>query len=191
MPASEVSISNLALQKLGAKAIVTLTEDSKSARECNKCYEFLRDQQLRAHVWNFAKTRKTLAPDAAEPDFDFLYAFTLPADYLRLLPPKRLNLDWRIENHNGARSILTNDGDTLKIIYIARITDPNMFDELFIEMFASKMAWHMCEAITQSNTKKDDALRDYKIARDEAKRINAFENISDEEPEDPWLAARR
>ena len=189
--ADEVSIANLALQKLGAERITSLTQDHVNARAVNNCYEQLRDKELRLHVWNFAKTRTTLAPSATEPDFGFLFAFPLPSDYLRLLPPKRLGLDWRIENHNGTRAILTNDGNTLEIVYIARITDPTRFDDAFIEAFAAKLAWHMAEELTQSNTKKDDAKLEYRDAMREARRINAFENISQEEPEDPWLAARR
>lgn len=190
MASSEVAIANLGLQKLGAERIVSLGEDSRNARAINNCYTILRDRELRAYKWNFAKKRKTLAADAVAPGFGFLYAFTLPSDFLRLLPPARYNLDWRIENHEGANSILTNDGSTLEIIYIHRVTDPNLFDPLFVEMLASKIAWHTCEEITQSNVKKDDAQQDYDIARLEARRINAFENISEESDQDPWLYAR-
>ena len=45
--ASVVQISNRALQKLGAKSIVSLTEDSVNARAANLCYEDLRRAELR------------------------------------------------------------------------------------------------------------------------------------------------
>jgi hypothetical protein len=191
MAVSEVSICNLALQKLGAARIVSLTEDSRNARSCNTCYEHLRDTEIRRYKWNFAKRRATLAPSAVEPDHDFDLAFPLPIDCLRLLPPAVNGLDWRIESHEGQSCILTNDGNTLEVEYVARITDPTRFDSSFVEMLACRMAEHMCEEITQSNTKKADARTDYKIARAEARQNNAFENISEEPPEDPWLAARR
>lgn len=191
MAVSDVSIANLALQKLGATRITSLTEDSRNARSVNACYEHLRDKELRAHKWNFAIKRTTLAPSATDPDFDYDYAFPLPSDCLRLLPPSRHALDWKIESHDGSPAILTNDGDTLEILYVARITDPTQFDECFIEMLACKIADHCCEEITQSNAKQANIREQYRDARREARQMNAFENISDEPPEDPWLAARR
>lgn len=190
MAVSDVAIANLALQKLGAARITSLTEDSRNARSVNACYTFMRDRELRAHKWNFAIKRTTLAPDATEPDFEYGYAFPIPSDCLRLLPPARNDLDWKIESHQSYPSILTNDGDTLEIIYIARIEDPSQFDSLFVDAFACKLAWHLCEEITQSNSKKADALSEYTLSMRDAKRMNAFENISEEPPEDTWLTAR-
>ena len=59
--ASEVQICNLALAKIGDQQITSLTENSKAGRLCNLVYEPLRDATLRAHPWNFAITRETLA----------------------------------------------------------------------------------------------------------------------------------
>lgn len=191
MAVSDVSIANLALQKLGAARITTLTEDSRSARSVNACYEHLRDLELRKHKWNFAIKRTTLAPSSVEPEFDYDYAFPLPSDCLRLLPPARNSLDWKIESHEGTPSILTNDGNTLEILYIGKITDPTKFDECFVEMLACKIADHCCEELTQSNTKKADVRAEYREALNSAKRMNAFENTSDEPPDDPWYEARR
>jgi len=191
MAVSDVSICNLALQKLGSTRITSLSDDSREARSVNSCYEHLRDSELRRYKWNFAKKRATLAPSAVTPDFDFDYAFPLPTDFLRLLPPATLNLDWQIESHEDRPSILTNDGDTLEIQYIAQITDPTQFDLCFVEMLACRIADHCCEEITQSTQKKEAAKMDYRFARDEARRANAFENSSEVDPEDSWLAARR
>jgi hypothetical protein len=191
MATSVVSICNLALQKLGAQRITALDEDSNNARDCNACYEQKRDQELRANKWKFSICRATLAPSATEPDFDFAYAFPVPTDFLRLLPPNRNALDWTMESHTGTQHILTNDGDTLEIRYIKRITDPEQFDPLFVEMLACSLALQLSEKITQSNTKKDSIKEDYKRARAEARLINAFEQPTEDDPEDPWLAARR
>lgn len=191
MASSEVAISNMALDLLGAARITSLADDSRNARACNACYAQIRDQELRAHVWNFSKKRATLAASAVTPDFDFDYAFPLPTGCLRVLPPKRTGLDWTIENHDGRSAILTNDGDTLEVVYIAQITDPTVFDALFDDALAAKMALHMCEAITQSNAKKADAKDEYVAAIRRAKRVNAIEQVPQDAAEDTWLAARR
>jgi hypothetical protein len=191
MAVSNVSIANLALQLLGAGRITSLTEDHKNARAVNSCFEFLRDRELRAHAWNFAIKRATLAPSSVEPEFDYDYAFPLPTDSLRLLPKAEHNLDWIIENVDDKSCIVTNDGDTLEIRYIAKITDPTKFDMLFVYALAAKIAEHCCEELTQSNTKQQKATQFYKDTIAEARKINAFEQTVPEEPEDPWLAARR
>lgn len=189
---SEVSICNLALQLLGEKRIASLDEDSRSARSCDACYELIRDRELAAHPWNFAKKRATLAPSATEPDFDFSYAFPLPADYLDLLPPgDRNDLDWRIENHEGSPAILTNDGDTLEVEYIAQITDPPKFHTLFVYALSCAIAEHLAEEITQSPTKAEYARSRYMEWIRKARQRNAFANIAAEAPEDPWISVRR
>lgn len=188
--ASEVEICNAALQKLGAKRITALTEDSRNGRACNAAYARLRDAELRAHTWRFAITRESLPADATAPAFGKARSFPVPATMLRLLPPypemNMNDLDWEIEG----RAIYTNDSAPLQIRYIKQETDPNKMDALFREALASRMAYELCEEITQSNTKRQLATEDYKMAMKEARRTNAIESISAEPPEDPWITAR-
>jgi len=190
MATSVVSIANLALQKLGESPIVSMSENSGAARAMNACYEAMRDRELRANLWKFAKRRATLAAHVTEPDFTFGYAFPVPSDFLRLIKPARVGLDWHLEYHEGVLAILTNDGDSLEIRYIAKITDPTLFDPLFVEMLACKMAAHCAEALTQSNSKKQAAMEEYKEVRREARQINAFEVNIQPVPVDEWLTAR-
>jgi hypothetical protein len=190
MAASEVSICNLALQKLGARRITALTEDSNNARQVNACYATLRDKELRANPWNFAIKRATLTPLATAPLFDYLYAFPIPADCLRVYRPNRSSLDWRRETQDDQQVILTNDGDSINIRYAARIVDPNLYDVCFVEALASKIAWHCCEQITQSNEKKATAAADYKAAIADAKKTDAFEDMAEDAPPSSWETAR-
>lgn len=198
--AADVDIANLALQKLGAKRIATLTEDSRNARSCNNCYARLRDAELRMHPWSFAVKYKLLASSTTAPAFDYLYSFPLPIDCLKALPPNDNDLDWKIV----ARNIYTNalngsailpagvstSAPQLALIYVAQITDTSLFDPLFVETLAAKMAAEMCEEITQSNTKQQAMLENYKYWVGEAKKANAFENTQQEPPEDTWITAQ-
>lgn len=190
MATSYVSICNLALQKLGAARIAALDEASQNARECNACYEHLRDTELRTNKWKFALKRITLAPSATTPDFTYSYAFPLPSDCLRPIFPARLGLDWKVENHEEVASILTNDGNTLEVRYVKQVTDPTLFDPLFIEAYACRIAWHLCESITQSNSKKEAAMQAYMFSIREARRLNAIEIGQLKQPVDEWLDAR-
>lgn len=189
--ASEVEICNRALQKLGAKRITSLTEDSVNARSCNVAYNVVRDAELRAHPWSFAVRRAELAADVTAPLFGKQNAFPLPSDFLRLLPPdpelNLNNIDWQIEG----RSILTNDSAPLQIRYVAKITDPNTMDPTFREALSARLAWELCEELTQSNQKKGDARTDYTLAIREARRCGAIENIAAKPPEDEWVTVRQ
>lgn len=189
--ASEVDLCNLALQRLGAKSITSLTDDSTNARECNRAYAHARDSELRSHPWSFARKRAELAASSTAPAFEYANAFPLPSDFLRLMSNNgRLGMtnqdDLQIEGGN----VLTNDSAPLPITYIAQITDPEAFDQLFADLLVARLARDLAEKITQSNTKIQAAQTLYKEARAEARRINAFERPPQLAPTDPWITAR-
>lgn len=188
---SKVEIGNRALQLLGAKRIVSLTEDSRNARAINAAYEPVKKAELRKHTWGCATKRVQLAADATPPAFDRANYFTLPADYIRLLPPdpeaNYNTLDWVIEG----KKIVTNDSAPLNVRYIYDVTDPNEMDVLFREAFAARLAMELCEEITQSNSKMSTAMAKYDETINEAKRANAIEKASEKPPEDDWVTVRR
>src|SRR5258708_3535051 len=184
---SDVAICNLALQKLGARRITSLTEDSPDARSMNACYTQERDREVECHPWRFAIKRAQLAASSVAPAFWFANAFPLPADTLTLLVPRwRLQLDWQVENHYGQLAVLTNDAAPLKVRYCAQITDPTLFPTSFVEALACRLAMHTCEEITQSNEKKADAQAQYKTAIGEARLNNAFQVVPVDGPIDTW-----
>jgi hypothetical protein len=189
--ASEADIANRALQMLGAKRIVSLTDDeSKNARACNACYEILRDSEIRLHPWNFAINRAELAADATAPAFGRARAFQLPSTCLRVLPPypeeDLEDLDWIVEG----KKIYTDDSAPLQVRYLQVVTDPNEMDSLFREALSAKMAMEMCEEITQSNTKGEALERRYVAAIAKAKKANAIEHANKLPPDDSWITAR-
>lgn len=189
--ASKVEIANRALQKIGAKRIVALDDDSVSARACNVAYEPVKLAELRDHAWNFAVARITIAADSPAPSFGPQNSFTLPADFVRLMPPDAQsnldNLDWVIEG----RKIFTNDSAPLQIRYVSNVDDTNLMDPLFREALSSRLAVELCEQLTQSNTKKADLSREYEMNVNEARRTNAIERPAILPPDDPWITVRR
>lgn len=189
--ASEVEICNRALQKLGAKRITSLTEDSVNARSVNACYAILRDAELRRHPWNFAIDRAQLAADVTAPLFGKENSFPLPANYLGPIPPypeyNVNNRDWQIE---GGK-IYTNDAAPLNFRYVKQVTDPNLMDPLFREALSARIALEICEELMDSNAKVATVAEMYKEAINEAKKLNAFEKIASKPPEDEWVTVRQ
>jgi len=183
--ASDVEICNLAMIRLGAETITSLSQNSANARRCAAVFELARDAELRKHVWNFAREKARLAADTTPPPFGYGYQYPLPTDFLRLHPDVEA-ADWQIEGGY----ILTDDGAPLDVTYIKRITDTSLFDAIFDDALAWRIATDLAEEITQSNTKKAAAQEGYRDTIREAKRVNAVERVSDEPPADTWIATR-
>tara|TARA_R110000823_G_scaffold20417_1_gene62524 strand:+ start:41 stop:616 length:576 start_codon:yes stop_codon:yes gene_type:complete len=183
-----VSICNLALQRVGAKSISSLTEDTTAGRACNRVYEQARDSELRAHPWSFARERIKIAADSTDPIFGAAKKYAIPTDCLRILTTNGVDAtpvqdDWQIEG----RFILTDDGSPVSLVYIKQVTDENTFDALFVELLIARIAMDVAEKVTQSNKKKESALLHYREVRKEAKRVNAFERPPQALPEDLWV----
>lgn len=188
--ASKVEIANRALQKLGARRIVSLGEDSVNGRAINTAYEPVKLAELRKHAWSFAVKRASIAADASAPLFNREVSFQLPSDFIKLLaqdPEQNVNdLDWQIEG----RKIITNEQAPLEIRYIYNVDDPNEMDALFRETLSAKLALELAEELTQSNTKKAALLEAYKDTIAEARKANAFERISQMPTADKWITVR-
>lgn len=145
MAASEVQICNNALIKLGGNTIISLSDDTKVGRLCNKMYTIVRDDLLRAHIWNFALVRVTLARLATTPAFDYDFEYQLPSDCLRVIRIDDSRGEYRIEG----RKLLT-DENTIKLLYIKRVTDTSQFDSSFDNVLALKLASELAYSITNS-----------------------------------------
>lgn len=197
---SSTEIANRALQMLGDTAILALTDNTSQARAANRCYDPCRKAELRGNVWSFALKRVVLAPDTEAPAFGYAHQFSLPSDFIRLQLPADFTLDWKL----SGRKILTNTlqspwgdvpstagtGAALALEYVADIVDPTVYDPLFAEAFATRMALAMCEQITQSNTKKADLKQDYRNIVAEARRVNAIEKLAAKPQIGSWLQSR-
>ena len=159
--ASTVDICNGALNQLGATTILSLTEDSKNARLCNSRYTQVRDGLFRTHPWNCLQKRVELAADTTAPAWGFSYAYTLPADCLRLLRILDYDSNYKVEG----RKIFSNTS-SMKILYIGRITDPNEYDELLRETLSASLAADIAFAVTSNNT---TATNMYNLFQDKLK----------------------
>jgi hypothetical protein len=187
--ATELDICNLALQKLGAKAISSLTEDTRNGRAMALAYPIARDAELSDNPWSFAIERVQLAADATAPAFGKGYSYPLPADFLMLAPPDATDnyndRDWEIEGNK----IFTDYSAPLNVRYVKR-PEVGMFTSLFVEALSSRLARDTAEAITQSNSKKADAQAMYDKDLAKAKRRNAIQKPPAEPYLDTFLTVR-
>lgn len=183
---SVVDICNKALDKVGHGPIVSLTDGTKAANLCNRNWPLVLDQVLRDHPWNFAVKRTTLAPSSETPSWGFSYAFPLPSDCLRLLEVRDLSTgEYQVE---GGRILA--DTSVLYIRYIRRMEDPNSFDALFSDLVATRLAFELCESLTQSNQKKQSLWSEYEDSVTRARRVDGQENPPVTFEEDDWIKVR-
>lgn len=168
--ASVVDICNGALNQLGASTILSLTEDSKNARLCNARYTQVRDYIFRSHPWNCLQKRVQLPADTDTPAWGFSYQYTLPSDCLRLLRILDYDSDYKVEG----RKIVTNNS-SMKILYVARIEDPNEYDELLRETLSAALAADIAYAVTSSNPLTANMYNLLKDKLKEARFVDATE----------------
>ena len=187
---SVTQICNRALQHLGAARITDISEDSRNARSCDAVYEIARDAELEAHPWRFAIERVALAADTAVPAFGKERSFSLPSDFMKIMPRDAGDLDiytdWEIEGDK----IFTNESAPLNIRYIKRVTDTSLFPALFQEALSARIAMELAEEITQSNSKIATAAQIYKLKIEQARRANAFAKRPQVSPDDQYIRVR-
>lgn len=184
---SVVDICNYALAKVGEQSITSLDDGTPEATKCKLLYPFARDFVLRAHPWNCTIKRKSLASSTTDPVYEFVSAFNMPSDLLRLLDVDLDNDDdWRVES----KKILADVEGPLKIRYVGRIDDPNSFDTHVIEVIACYLALQLVESLTQSNTKKQLIASEYEQAFALARRSDAQEDSPAKLEDGSWLKSR-
>jgi hypothetical protein len=168
--ASVVGICNGALNQLGATTILSLTEDSKNARLCNSRYTQVRDALFRTHPWNCLQKRIELALDTSAPTWGFKYSYTLPADCLRLLRILDYDTNYKVEG----RKVLSNS-ETMKILYVSRVTDPNEYDELLRETISASLGADIAFGITSNNQTAKNMYELFKDKLRDARFVDSTE----------------
>jgi hypothetical protein len=168
--ASVVDICNGSLNQLGATTILSLTEDSKNARLCNSRYTQVRDALFRTHPWNCLQKRIELAADTTAPAWGFTNAFTLPSDCLRLLRILDYDSNYKVEG----RKILSNSSG-MKILYVARVTDPNEYDELLRETLSASLGADIAFGVTSNNQTAKNMYELFKEKLRDARFVDSTE----------------
>lgn len=179
---NQITICNMALARINQKRISSITEsNSVSAEFCDLFYTPVRRWLLRRHPWGFAKTSKALSALTETPlGWDFQYQ--IPTGCLRI---------WSIVDEAGAGAELVRSfaggemtykpmasstapiefdifGDKVHTnleaayaIYNQDIEDETLFDPLFADAFAWKLAFEVAMPITGKMALRKQALEGF------------------------------
>lgn len=188
--ASQTAICNRALECLGDAPIVSINDDTKQAKALKRVYDDTLKAFLVEHPWHFAKKRASLPASATAPAWGFRSGFPVPADFLRLLVIRDAP-DFSLEaDASGSQWILSDAEAPLDILYIAAVSDAGRLPPHAVEALARWLAYDVCEDLTNSNTKKQDAAQSLAIALNRAKRINGAQRQAEAYPVYSFLQSR-
>lgn len=148
-----VDIFNLALVDCAADLILAPDENSEQARILNAAWPIVRDATLRAHPWNFAIARKTVAAASdVTPVHGFEVSYLLPTEpyCLRALTVDGETADedgtWRVEG----RYLVTNAPTSIDLRYIMRVVEASQFDPAFASAAALHLSARCCYRLTRN-----------------------------------------
>ena len=152
-----------------------------------------RDAVLRAHPWNFAITRATLAQLSTTPAYEYAYQYSLPTDpyCLRVLSMEYQDYVFKIEHLAGTGRVLLSDESTAKILYIAKITDTAQFDSLFVDALTAKLAADLSYPVTNSTSLQLQMHKLYELKLSEARSIDGQEGFIDDLVSDTFTDFRK
>lgn len=192
--ATEVGIANAALRRLGATRIASFTDGSKSANCVLDFYEETRDELLRSHPWNFARSRQKLAQLATAPAFGFDYAYGLPSDWMRTVAVHDNDagegtIEYS-EEIQGGQGVILASSSAVYLSYVAFISDPNRMPADFRKALSRLLATAMAIDLTKSNTIRSECDDEAKSLVRRAKSTDAQGSSPVRRPQGSWAAVR-
>lgn len=151
MAISNTKIANLALVKIGAKIIESLSEESPRANVMDVIFEPTRDELIEGYQWNFAMKRAKLIEKAitTEQALEFTTAWQLPVDPLCLRVTEIINSE---EEFKVEGDTLLTHLEAVNIKYISKVEDPSRFTPSFITAF-----WMLLASRAAGSSIKKDA----------------------------------
>jgi len=94
--------------------------------------------------------------------------------------------DWELQGDY----FTTRDCNAILFRFAADIADPAAFDPMFCEGLGSRIAFEICEPLTQSISKLTSIANEYKVFMSEARLVNGIETGPTEPPEDSYITCR-
>jgi hypothetical protein len=188
---TETAVANEALSLLRQAAIANVETDTDHvAKVLRKHFATVRDALLRRYPWNFAESEAdlTVLPDV--PAGVWRYTYALPNNPYCLTARelyRQHRRHWKIRG----RSLVSNIGPSVKLIYTGLIVDVSQWDALFRMAFSTALAARCAPEIA-----KDLELEQEKSAQAQEALAAAFptdsaEGTADEVEECDIISARR
>jgi len=203
MAYSVLGIYNQSFARIGQPKQNSLTADTTPIIQANLAWEYVRDEVLESHDWVFAKTRVAIAQNATAPSNGYDFAYTLPADFLRVCrqdendpPIYPANYRHIIEAlPDGTLCLFTdydNSAEDLLLTYIRREENPARYTASFCSTAAFRLAAELALVINESQKKYETMMALYDGALARAKGLNVSgDYMANETGSTDWELAGR
>jgi len=208
--ANKIQICNIAISRIGARTIQSLSDNAKEARECDRHYDFARDAVLADHDWGFARKRLTLSL-LTDTFSGWQYAYVYPTDCIKArkiydgtgaytgtsydIDSDRVvqigNVEYEIASSEDKdyRMILT-DKESAELFYTARITDANLYSPQFISALGFRLAAELAVPIRSDSKLAQLMLDSYVRELGRARMIDANEDYKKPDEINSFVEAR-
>lgn len=175
IPISALDICNIALSKLGESPIPSIDANGcPAARMCYMHYHPVRREVLSACRWSFAKKVTMLTSPETDDSGQHALSHTLPPDCLRVLAVNSPN--WTLRG----RAIFCCQ-PIIRLSYIADVEDTTLFEPLFVEALATRLASKLCIPLLSSTTARKALTDEYNhIVLPQAAYANAVQDRSND-----------
>lgn len=194
MGLSKLEICQHALLRVSEDEIVSLDEESKAARLCNRLYQQSFNEVMREFKWNGARGRISLVQTSNTPLFGYSFSFALPLDCERVIRVFNYNGTYNpYENYSVEGNELLTDIDSIFITYVKRVDDPRLLDSLATSAVICKLAGSLAMPLTSNSKLETSLITEYEtVILPKAKRMNSFENneFDYDDFSDTWIEAR-
>lgn len=194
MAVTAVSICNFALQKVGGDAITAVDDTSVNGARCNDLYEYIRDDLLRGHTWNFATRMVELTVNGTAPVMEFDYAHDLPADWLRTITvhdnDAGLGALQFLEMEVDATRVLATNSEDVYLKYVYQHVTEARWPADFVMAMQLALARDLAVPVANSNTLEERLDRQAATALRKAKSSDALTNPPPRRPLGSWVTSR-
>lgn len=149
--ASIVRLCNVALSRLGAARITSLTDNTTEAKLCNTLYDIVATEVMSEGMWSSTINRATLNQTTNTPAFGYTYEFQLPTSP-KALKVLSINEDttgtygYRIEGDKLLANV-----STMKVQYIGKIENSESYDPMLQKAIVSRLTAELSYPITGSS----------------------------------------
>ena len=187
----------MALAKLGANRITSLSDGSPEARLASDLWTHVVNDLLSGSNWPFARRRVELALSTRKPAHTFEYQHIVPQDWLRTLElfptgdgTGRLKHEYLWDDEDGF--VVQSNSSSLYMTYIQDISErTGQWPFVFQEAVASELAFKMTIALTNSVPLHDRMEKEARIKRARAMGATEQQELGDVAPiYSSWEAQR-
>lgn len=196
--ASKTDIANFALGEVGEQSIATLEDATTPAREAKRFIDQAIREVLASGKWKCARETAVLAQAATAPAFGWNYAYTLPANYVRMVTFNDVDPDFvTTEVYERRGNQILTDETTAKIVYVKDLTieggDVGKMGPLMVKACYLNLAVKLVWRFQQSRVNRDTLKEDYMLSLKRAKVEDGTEEIAplpDRASSSRWVSAR-